>query len=99
MLASLHIPVSTKAKYQGLLFKDSVDGAYYFDNTLAVHTFGMKFDIDVAVVTDELTVVKIARMRPNRVLFGGLGCGMIEAEAGAFSTWELQVGEQLEIKQ
>ena len=68
----------------------------------SVHTFGMRFPIDVAFCRrhgETFVVMSVVEMRPWR-----LGrprpratC-VIEAEAGAFGRWRLLPGDELEIK-
>ena len=66
----------------------------------SVHTIGMRFAIDVAFCDRDLRVLRIVTMRPHRL---GRPClkaaCAIEAEAGALAHWELQPGDQLEIRE
>ena len=43
------------------------EGALHLEGTRAVHTAGMKFPIDVAFLSADLTVVRVARLKPWRV--------------------------------
>jgi uncharacterized protein len=84
---------------QGLQGKDSYDGALVLEQTRAVHTFGLRFPIDVAFCDQDLVVVRVGRMRPWRV---GLPCPrarlVVEGEAGSFERWGLAVGDTLELR-
>lgn len=84
---------------QGLQGKDSYDGALVLEQTRAVHTFGLRFPIDVAFCNRDLVVVRVGRMRPGRL---GLPCPrarmVIEGEAGSFERWGLAVGDTLELR-
>ena len=51
------------------------EGALHVEGARTVHTAGMKFPIDVAFLTDDLTVVRLARLKPWRVAVGGAGPG------------------------
>ena len=99
VLATLEVAGSTRARGRGLLGRDGIEGAILLQPAKSVHTFGMRFAIDVAFVDGEMHVVKIVTMKPWRL---GLPVrkarGVIEAEAGAFGSWALTVGDQLEIK-
>ena len=84
---------------QGLQGKDSYEGALVLEQTRAVHTFGMRFPIDVAFCDVDLVVLRVGRMRPWRV---GLPCPrarlVIEGKAGSFERWGLAVGDTLELR-
>jgi len=61
---------------------------------------GMKFPIDVAFLSDDLTVVRMARLKPWRVAVGGRGVrSAVETEAGALERWGVRVGDQLEVRE
>ncbi|HEY2564141.1 MAG TPA: DUF192 domain-containing protein [Acidimicrobiales bacterium] len=84
---------------QGLQGRDSYSGALVLERTRAVHTFGMRFPLDVAYCDEDLVVVRVRRMRPWRV---GMPCPrarlVIEGEAGSFERWGLAVGDTLEMR-
>lgn len=64
--------LSTAAKMKGLLGKRSLnDGEYYvFPACRAIHTFGMRFMIDVIFCTREGIILKYCRqVAPNRIVF------------------------------
>jgi uncharacterized protein len=65
----------------------------------AVHTFGMKFPIDVVFLSKKRTVLK---MRPSMGRRGISLClrahSVIELPAGTIDETGLQVGDQLELK-
>ena len=65
----------------------------------SVHTFGMRFPLDVAFLDEDNNVVKTVRMARHRVgwpVRGGRW--VIEAEAGAFARWNLRVGDVVELR-
>jgi len=68
----------------------------------SVHTFGMRFPVDVAFCRrhgETFVVASVVEMRPWRVgLPRPRATCVIEAEAGAFGRWRLLPGDQLEIK-
>jgi len=59
----------------------------------------MGFDLDVAYLDADLTVVRTASM-PRRRLGMPVPSArsVLEAESGAFNRWSLTVGDQLEIR-
>lgn len=100
VLASLEVASSHRNKGRGLLGRDGFDGALLLERTRSVHSFGMRFPIDVAFCAaeaDELEVVRTLRLVPGRVTapVWRARC-VIEAEAGRFAHWELRVGDRLE---
>jgi uncharacterized membrane protein (UPF0127 family) len=99
VLATLEIAESSTARARGLLGRDDFDGALLLRPAKSVHTLGMRFAIDVAFVDKDLVVLRkvtMARWRLGRPVWKAHG--VIEARAGTFGHWNLQVGEQLEVK-
>jgi uncharacterized membrane protein (UPF0127 family) len=99
VLATLEIAASGHSRARGLLGRDGIEGALLLRPAKSVHTFGMRFPIDVAFVDKDLIVLRTVTMRRWRLGLPMLKAhGVIEAEAGAFGHWNLKVGDQLEIK-
>ncbi len=87
-----------RSRSTGLPGSPTYEGAMVLPGTRAVHTFGMRFPLDVAFCDQDLVVVDTATLRPRRVcLPRRRGRTVIEAEAGAFERWGLQVGDRLEL--
>lgn len=100
VLASLEIPADRKERARGLLGRDGLSGAMLFERTRSVHTFRMRFDLDVAVLDCDGVVLKTLILRKNRVIAPMIhGRAILEAEAGAFSFWELHIGDVLEVSE
>ncbi len=99
VLASLEVASTRKARARGLLGRDGIEGALLLQPARSVHTLRMRFPIDVAFCDGDLVVLRTLTMARNR-----LGRpvrrarSVIEAEAGTFAHWNLQPGDQLEIK-
>ena len=65
-----------------------------------VHTVGMRFPIDVAFLSTDLTVVRLARLKPWRMAWAGATArSVVETEAGSFERWGVRVGDQLEVRE
>ena len=65
----------------------------------SVHTFGMRFPIDVAFCDHDLRVRRVVTLGRNRVTRPSLkGKIALEAEAGTFREMALRRGDQLEIR-
>jgi uncharacterized membrane protein (UPF0127 family) len=103
VLASLEIADDRRARRQGLLGRDGVDGGLLLPSCRSVHTFGMAFPIDVALCApsgpDQLVVVATRTLRPGRVTMPRLRASVvIEAEAGSFARWGLEAGDTLVVE-
>lgn len=99
MLASVEVATNAGARVRGLLGRDGFDGAFYLPRVKSVHTFGMRFPIDVAFVDDELRVLKVATLKSRRVTgIVWAAAGVIEAEAGQFARWGIACGDELTIR-
>jgi uncharacterized protein len=97
VLASLEIADTAHARRVGLLYRDGIDGAILLMPTFAVHTMGMRFDLDVAYLSGDFRVRSIRRMRRNRIGLPRLRArAVLEAEAGSFDRWQLRRGDQLQ---
>jgi uncharacterized membrane protein (UPF0127 family) len=68
-------------------------------HTRGVHSVGMRFAMDVAFLDAELVVLDSVLLKPFRATIPRLHArSVLEAEAGAFERWGLEVGDQLEVK-
>ena len=66
--------------------------------TSAIHTFSMRFAIDVAFVSKEGRVVKIRRsVAPWRIAAAWRAFGVIEMAAGAFEKSDTRPGDVLQV--
>jgi hypothetical protein len=100
VLASLEIPLGWKRRAIGLLGRSSLEGAMLLRPARSVHTFGMRFDLDVAFLDAGGVVIRTLRLHRNRVTPPVWRArSVLEAEAGSFGHWELKIGDQVEIRQ
>lgn len=99
VLASLTIASSRADRRRGLLGRDGFEGALLIERARSVHTFGMRFAIDVAFCDEAFRVLDVRTLRPGRVTLPvwDARC-VIEAEAGSFASWQLRVGDELEVR-
>jgi uncharacterized membrane protein (UPF0127 family) len=99
VLATLEVADSARARARGLLGRDGVEGALLLQPARSVHTFRMRFPIDVAHLDRELVVLRVCTMRRGRIGRPVMRAhAVLEAEAGSFARWNLQPGDQLEIQ-
>jgi uncharacterized protein len=99
VLAPLELATTARARSRGLLGRDGIEGAMLLRPALSVHTFGMRFPIDVAFCDARLRVLDTVTMRRNRAGRPRLRArSVLEAEAGAFERWRLRRGDRLEVR-
>lgn len=99
VLASLERADTFLSRTVGLIGRGEFDGALLLEKTKSVHTFGMKFPIDVAFCDEDLTVIRVVTIPKHRVskIEFRAACA-IETEAGRFRHWRIEPGDKLEIK-
>jgi uncharacterized protein len=83
-------------KSKGLLLSDGKTGAF-FQTRFGIHTFGMKFPIDVLILNGEKKVEKLAaNVMPNRFFFWNPRyCNVVELPAGTISKHKIKKGTSL----
>ena len=90
----------TPSERGALRGREGCDGALHLGPVRVVHTGGMRFPVDVAFLSDDLTVVRLTTVRPWRIALGGRGArSAVQAEAGALERWGVRVGDQLEVRE
>ncbi|MFD3439150.1 DUF192 domain-containing protein [Streptomyces sp. NPDC058685] len=97
------VPVEIAATYgprrRGLLGRDGIAGAMLLTPCNSVHTFRMRFTIDVAYLDRELRVVEVRTTVPGRLGRPRLRARhVLEAEAGAMAEWGVVAGARLTIE-
>jgi uncharacterized membrane protein (UPF0127 family) len=99
VLAAADVVSGRRERATGLVGRDGIEGALVLRPCRWVHTFGMRFAIDVAYLDGSGTVVKTIHMHRRRL---GVPVwrarAVIEAEEGAFSRWDLRVGDVIEVR-
>ena len=99
VLASLEVADSARSRGKGLLGRDEFDGALLLDRCRSLHSFGMRFDLDIAYLDADRRVLRTATLRRHRIAWPHRGArSMIEAPAGSFREWNLVVGDELEVR-
>ena len=100
VLVAAELAESLTDRTRGLLGHHHYDGAMLLPRTRAVHTFGMRFPIDVAFMTSDLEVVSTTRMGERRLCLPRRRCRwVLEAPAGSFDWWRLRAGDRLEFRE
>ena len=98
MLASLEVAGTRPRTPRGLLGRDGIDGVLVLEGVRSVHTFGMRFDIDVAFCDRDgvvLRAITVPRWRVTRPCPpggpGGRGGGGLDSSA-----WGIAIGDRVE---
>lgn len=96
----LRIAATYRTRSRGLLGQDGIDGALLITPCGSVHTFRMRFTIDVAYLDRKFNVVAVHTMKPGRLGMPRLRARhVIESEAGAMEKWGLRPGARVRIVQ
>ncbi|UGY93400.1 DUF192 domain-containing protein [Streptomyces gobiensis] len=94
----LEIAASYRARTRGLLGREGIDGAMLLTPAGSVHTFRMRFPIDVAHLDRQLRVLSVRTMPPGRLGAPRLRARhVLEAEAGAMRGWGLRPGVRVSV--
>ncbi|HEV7721933.1 MAG TPA: DUF192 domain-containing protein [Iamia sp.] len=98
MIDDLEVAATRRARGRGLLGRDGIDGALWLPGVRSVHTVGMRFAIDVAWLAGDGRVLRVRTLRPGRISgWSPRAAGVLEAEAGAFARWGLEVGSVVDV--
>ncbi len=100
VLAAVEVADTWRDRMRGLLGRDGIEGALVIRPGRSVHSFGMRFPLDVAFCNRDMVVLRTVSLPPNRLTRPALRCRcIIEAEAGAFERWKLRPGDRLEVRE
>jgi uncharacterized protein len=99
VLATLEVATSVRERTRGLLGRDGIDGAILLRPAKSVHTFRMRFPIDVAFCDRDLRVLRVTTVARNRMTRPVMKAhAVIESEAGTMARWGVRVGDQLDVR-
>ncbi|WP_327416070.1 DUF192 domain-containing protein [Streptomyces sp. NBC_01233] len=94
----LEVAASYRARTRGLLGRDGIEGALLLTPAGSVHTFRMRFAIDVAYLDRNLRVLAVVTMSPGRLGLPRLRSRhVLEAAAGAMAGWGLRAGTTVKV--
>ena len=99
VLATLEIAEGHRNRARGLTGREGIKGALLLSPAKSIHTFRMRFSLDVAWCDGDMKVLRVSRVRPNRLPrpCASAHC-VLEAEAGAFERWGLTEGMVLDVR-
>jgi hypothetical protein len=91
----------SKSRRTGLLGRDSLpeESALIIAPSQAIHTFFMRFSIDVAFVSRDGLVLKVCHsVPPRRIAVSWRAFAVIELPAGALATSDTRRGDRLQVE-
>lgn len=95
-VAPVLMATTAKTRSKGLLGRTGLAGAMWLAPARQVHTYRMRFTIDVAYLDKDHTVIHVATMPPGKLgKWAWRSRGVLEAEGGAFERWGLTVGQRV----
>ncbi|MDR2436616.1 MAG: DUF192 domain-containing protein [Endomicrobium sp.] len=98
---SLNIPVVTAKtfwhKFRGFMFKKDSNYGLLFKSCKSVHTFFMRFDLDIVYLDKENRVIKIIKqLKPFRVtMYAKNAVSIIEAHSNMIRGIDSLIGKRL----
>ena len=99
VLAAADLADSLFDRTRGLLGKKTYDGAMILPRTRSIHSFGVRFPLDVAFLDKEMKVLAMVRLSQWRVTMPRPRANrVLEARAGSFDRWGLRLGDGLEFR-
>ncbi|MET9803448.1 DUF192 domain-containing protein [Streptomyces sp. NPDC006368] len=95
----VEIAASYRARTRGLLGRDGVSGLLMLTPCGSVHTFRMRFTIDVAYLDRRMNVIAVRTMEPGRLgLPRPRARHVLESEAGAMARWGIRPGVRVTVE-
>ncbi|MCE7518336.1 DUF192 domain-containing protein [Vreelandella titanicae] len=88
-------PEGFLARLRGLQWRAELneDQAWWFRSCNSVHTFGMKFSLDVIHLSDNGMIIKIdEHIKKRRISFSSKGSTVVEIKAGLAASKGLKCG-------
>jgi hypothetical protein len=99
VLAAADLADSFADRTRGLIGRNDFDGAMILPRTRSVHSFGVRFPLDVAFLDKEMKVLSMVRLSKWWITMPRMRASqVIEAKAGSFDRWGLHLGDQLEFR-
>ncbi len=98
VLAVAEVAATRTERRRGLTGRPDIEGALVLRPCRQVHTFGMRFPIDVAFCDRTGVVLRMSTLERRRMSVPVWRAAfVIEARAGSFERWKLQLGDVVEI--
>lgn len=99
LIETVELAIDLKSRIVGLLGRSSLgkQRAMFLSPCSSIHTFFMKFSLDLVFLSRDLDVVKIVtNVAPGRIVLGGVGSwSVVEIESGWFPWHSLNIGDRV----
>jgi uncharacterized membrane protein (UPF0127 family) len=100
VLAGAEVADTLADRTRGLMGRPGYEGAMLLLHTRSIHTFGVRFPLDVGFLDADLVVLDTVRVDRWRVALPRRRArSVLEAEAGSFERWGLRIGDHLELRE
>jgi uncharacterized membrane protein (UPF0127 family) len=98
-VAPVELATTARSRSRGLLGRTGLTGALWLAPARQVHTFRMRFALDVAYVDRRGEVLLVRSLPPGRLgPWRWRSRGVLEAEVGAFHAWGLAPGARVALE-
>lgn len=92
-------PISGLAKITGLMFRDKPQ-AIFFTTRFGIHTFGLKYPIDIVILDDQnrARIIKSALL-PNKIFFWNpRHSQVLELPEGTVNKQKIKLGDRVRLQ-
>ncbi|MGL5859137.1 MAG: DUF192 domain-containing protein [Angustibacter sp.] len=98
-VAPVAVARTVRERHRGLLGTRAVHGALWITRCPTVHTVGMRYSIDVAVLDRDGVVLHLTTLRPWRgtTRWRRRADATVEAAANSMRRWGIEVGSRLAV--
>ncbi|GAB6899771.1 DUF192 domain-containing protein [Kineosporia succinea] len=98
-VAEVEVATSYRARARGLLGRDGIETGLVLRPGSSVHTFGMRFAIDVVHVRRDGLVLAVTTLAPGRMgRPRPRSRWILETEAGRARSWGIEPGRNLTLR-
>ncbi len=101
LVSQLHLAESFWSRLIGLLGRThlNIDEGMFFDRCNSIHTFGMKFSLDLIFLDKAMKVTALKRdVAPGRMTWPVMKAkSVVEVASGSLNKMNIQIGDQLHV--
>ena len=101
LASAVEVAETSESRRRGLLGRDSLDpsAALIIAPCSSIHTFFMRFVIDVVFVDESGRVLKVARdVKPWRIAMAPRAYAVVELNGGAVRRSDVEIGDRLVLR-
>ena len=99
VIASATVAETRVQRMRGLIGAREGEFAFVLPKCRWVHSVGMRYPIDVGYLDADSRLVRVQRLEPMRMSLPVPGARtVVEARAGSFARWGLQLGDVVDVR-